>query len=429
MPETTEVENIVCDSCGTEIPQDSSHEVESDVVCDSCKNLKCKRCACCEDWFYYENMESTVDGKVCESCLSDNYFKCEGCSEWHHTDYCNYSPDDVSYCEDCFRDNYCSCEQCGETFHNDDLWFINDSAYCESCRDRYLRSCSSCGEWDEPDNFVYYEEDDVDLCSGCARERQRSAFIHDYSYCPEFIIKRLPHEKKASLTMGFELEVECEDSRVEMAKKLHEHLKTLGVEERLYFKHDGSLNNGFEIVSQPATYDWNKKNLKLHKVLEFLSTNGFTSYKKGSCGFHVHVGIGGLTADDIDKLRLFMNYCFPQILKFSRRKGKGEHFCCRESFDLNAYMRKLYQEGRYWALNTSTHKGTIEFRIFRGTLSYARIQASLQFVEAVCYWVMGISPLYFYKKTGDNIWKDFKDWCQLQGKCNKLINYLTRNGI
>lgn len=91
--------------------------------------------------------------------------------------------------------------------------------------------------------------------------------IHCHNYMPnELKFKSL--NKEDNLYMGFELEIEREidntdDDEYEILKRkaidLQKFLNKETKENLFYFKEDGSLNYGFEIVSHPMTYKYIKK--------------------------------------------------------------------------------------------------------------------------------------------------------------------------
>ena len=70
-------------------------------------------------------------------------------------------------------------------------------------------------------------------------------------------------------------------------------------------KHDGSLNNGFEIVSAPATISALKEGWT--KFCEANYSDQLSSWHTGTCGMHIHVDRTSLTPLEIGKLLVFVN--------------------------------------------------------------------------------------------------------------------------
>ena len=61
------------------------------------------------------------------------------------------------------------------------------------------------------------------------------------------------------------------------------------VEEHIYIKEDGSLSDGFEIVSYPMTLDYHKNNMNWWEVMKKALRMGYYSHQSGTAGLHIHV--------------------------------------------------------------------------------------------------------------------------------------------
>lgn len=204
------------------------------------------------------------------------------------------------------------------------------------------------------------------------------------------------------LKFGFELETqvrdECRhmDAHNEVAKKIRASMRNLG----LCFQTDGSICNGFEIVSQPMTYNFIKENKgKLEKMLNILAENGYSSHDGGKCGLHIHFSRNyfGDTSEEQDKnirkLILFTETFKDEISRFSRRTNF--HYCRftsdRYQEDNGAIASRYLKSSkvlkdmngsmnRYQVINNE-NTNTIEIRIFRGTLKYETLMSTLEFVN------------------------------------------------
>ena len=120
---------------------------------------------------------------------------------------------------------------------------------------------------------------------------------------------------------------------------------------------------------------------------------GYTSHQSGTCGLHVHVNRSSLgdtywKQDDTIARILFLAETFcHELLRFSRRtQYQLDRWAARygrkeEPQDVLRSAKGSYN--RYTCVNL-TPSQTIEFRIFRGTLKYSTIIATLQLVEAIC---------------------------------------------
>ena len=156
--------------------------------------------------------------------------------------------------------------------------------------------------------------------------------------------------------------------------------------------HDGSLNNGFEIVSHPQSFKYILKNQdKFKSVVEKLSEWGFKSHDTETCGLHFHV-TRPTNEDIIDKIWLVMETYKEELIKFSRRKYEkltrwssflSDKGVSEEETKALYYIKKAKGNfDRYMALNLTNSK-TIEFRIFKGTLNFSTFMASVELVNNI----------------------------------------------
>jgi hypothetical protein len=87
--------------------------------------------------------------------------------------------------------------------------------------------------------------------------------------------------------MGVELEFDCGGENNENAKSLLDIANKNG--EHIYCKHDGSLNEGFEIVSHPMTLDYHLHEMKWCEVMEEALSLDYLSHNTSTCSLHIHV--------------------------------------------------------------------------------------------------------------------------------------------
>lgn len=301
------------------------------------------------------------------------------------------SIDGETYCDRCATDyyeenggeeNFIFCNSCEETVHVHNSSYYDGEQYCDSCIDSHVYTCNDCGldQWDGNEHDCSDDEDDESL-------------IHNYSYRPTpfFFGKGQYH-------FGFELEVEAMgNGRYDGATLVQ---STLGG--HAYLKDDGSLNDGFEIVTHPHTlenyhkeFDWG--------VLDRLKNRGYRSWNTRTCGLHVHVsrtafgkgedpwkfGIDPTLRSQLilqkqaHELR-FMKLVYDNQRQVERIAGRSENRYATFE-DKGHLVRKLkngYQSnGRYSAINTE-NDDTIEVRVFKGSLRKERVLSAVEFVHA-----------------------------------------------
>ena len=391
-----------------------------------------EKCCKCES----QGVHQFEDRAYCEEHYRHYIKKCHKCEELFEKSDGIKSEDGDWYCEDCYYDNYFHCAHCDCEQNIDDGLVYDGDRYCSECFYERFGLCDGCSASFRQDDLRYSEEDDQYYCSECYEHEEGSNHIHDYGYRPDAEFKKLKWED--NLYMGIELEVQNFDNSVrEVTDKLVDFLTKEGIEKHFYLKHDGSIGDeGFEIVTHPFTVQYGNKNLKIYKILNWLKRHKFSSHESGKCGLHIHLNKEFFTDLDITKLRIFFSKNKEHIHKFSKREldssGHYNHFCQYEEFNLSKFINNEEPEGRYWAINTHhSSRETIEIRVFRGTLSYDRFLASIQFAHAIANFVKihGITSfLYGEREYKNNSWKMFTDWAKSE-KYNHLVSYLEKEKI
>ena len=297
--------------------------------------------------------------------------------------------DDV-LCERCANEETVICSRCGERVCRDDNAGDENTPLCQPCYDRHYTSCERCVHIIHVDD-AYYEDDDEDapLCYDCHTHARRNKMIEDYYYKPEPLFRG-----DGSRYFGVELEIDGAGEDDTSARKIMEIANGNGLE-NLYCKHDGSLDDGFEMVTHPMTLEYHMKEMPWAKILREAIHLGYTSHQANTCGLHVHVNRNAFgnteEAQDtvIARILYFFEKNWEELLKFSRRTPRQlERWATRYGYkdqpkELLDHAKKGYHGGRYTSVNL-TNTDTIEFRIFRGTLKYNTLIATLQLLDRIC---------------------------------------------
>lgn len=262
----------------------------------------------------------------------------------------------------------------------------------------------------------YYDEDDNDSGYCCNS-------INSYSHkpTPEFY-------GVGNWLSGVELEVDKGSDKCCTAS---------GVKSRLpyvYCKEDGSLSNGFEIVSHPASLDYHKSQ-NWQDTFQYLVDCGFRSHNTTTCGLHVHVNrdFFGDTSDAQDlgimKVLYFVEKFWDNVVIISRRKREqleqwANRYGLRNGETPDELIQKAKRDGaRYRAINLG-NRNTIEFRIFRGTLKYSTFIATLEFVHAVTHYCADTTPQDLMLGS----WDDFTNYVEMNNY-DSLVTYLREKGL
>lgn len=291
-------------------------------------------------------------------------------------------------CPDCLQAATTFCVHCGERIWTDENAGDRDTPLCQSCSDRFYTTCSRCGR---PilENDAYYDDEDDPYCFDCHTRYCSHSGIHDYYFKPDPIFYGA-----GPRFMGVELEIDGageDDSNADRLIGLSE-FDGMG---RIYCKHDGSLDDGFEIVSHPMTLDYHLNEMPWGDILSRAVSMGYTSHQARTCGLHVHVSrnaFGETEAQQdavIARILYFFEKHWEELLKFSRRTPRQlEQWASRYGYkerpqDILEHAKKGGHGGRYTCVNL-TNSATIEFRMFRGTLKLNTLLATLQLLDRVC---------------------------------------------
>ena len=177
--------------------------------------------------------------------------------------------------------------------------------------------------------------------------------------------------------LGVELEMEMNDygKKNLVYKELHRLLHT---NKNFVLERDGSLNYGFELITQPHTYE---KLLKTLKVVEEIPN---VSAKSSRCGMHVHISKKAFKEElEQGTLILICMHLQNYFKKFSERKSydfcrlylRGATFS-----DIDSWNRVFSNRSERRMFVNLTNDNTIEFRIFQGSTDYKNIVANVQMV-------------------------------------------------
>lgn len=205
--------------------------------------------------------------------------------------------------------------------------------------------------------------------------------IKEYNYSPPLTFYKV--DKKEELFMGLEIEVDKGGHDGEKAKVVYDIIG----DNHCHIVHDGSLDDGFEIVTQPCTIEYHKT-LLYEEMFKSLQSMGFK--ESPTTGLHVHINRNffGSNNSEVDlniaKILQLVNNHWEYIKIVARRQNSRY---AKQFKDSSSFMR-LYssslQEGKYCCVNLM-HKNTIEFRMFAGTLSYFNLMATLEFIRNLAY--------------------------------------------
>jgi len=257
--------------------------------------------------------------------------------------------------------------------------------YCPRCLDAITAICHICGT--RIPLTHNHGTEDVPLCEKCLHTRNHAG-IEDYCYKPRPIFYG-----KGPRYFGVELEI---DDGGESDSNANEIMSAANSEcEYIYCKHDGSLDDGIEIVTHPMSLDYHMNVMPWPEIVRKARDLDYLSHKAGTCGLHIHVSRAAFGETEqhqdaaIARVLYFFEKHWEELLKFSRRTQKqlndwaSRYGYKAEPKDILDHAKSGGGRGRYTAVNL-TNTDTVEFRLFRGTLKLNTILATLQLLDRIC---------------------------------------------
>lgn len=318
---------------------------------------------------------------------------CSVCGKELDKDDAYYDPDGGYICEDCHSTNVSVCDDCQCEYWNHEMTEVadrNGRHVCVDCLPSYYQ-CPDCGRY-----FSHlHEGQGGNYCNECVqnhplplvdRDNPIVGYHNHHSRAPIFFKtdadENMPY-------FGVELEVDTRDGYPDNNEIACDILDVMPVN-FIYFETDGSLDNGFENITQPATLAYHEsigRNYK--KMFTRIRRGGLRSHQTKTCGMHVHFNRDFFNPDEeeacVARLLYMVENFWDNIAIFSRRSRETIERWARKYNDDPNKVAKDWKNGdfcyeRYHAVNL-TNYNTIEFRMFRGTLKYNTFIATLQFCQ------------------------------------------------
>jgi len=252
--------------------------------------------------------------------------------------------------------------------------------------------------WLTPEQFFHdgnvYNRAEVDIveCRTCGHESvseltvdgvchhclDASYKIHNYSTRVEQMLKfKATRVRPNTVYLGCELEYETNNrnrAQIGVGKLMHGHA---------LMKSDGSIHNGFEIVTCPATLD-----IHLEIFKKFYDSIPPDLKIEKNVGMHVHVSRKPLSQLTIGKLTEFLNRLDNKQF-IAHIAGRIDNNYARMNDERTVTFPWKHRNGgdRYNALNLN-NSNTVEVRLFATPMNYKEFATRLQFVQALVDYCM-----------------------------------------
>ena len=355
--------------------------------------------------------------------MEQQTFVCNECHREHSISELN-EVKELQLCHSCYMWLTVECEYCGERFLADEMHPGTD--ICEHCYENHYVTCSHCGELIEYDSSHCI--DGYFYCNYCYEDKfHNSIVIKNYGYKPEPIFYG-----NGNRYFGVELEIDKGGYDHDNAGAIQDIANEDA--EHMYIKQDGSLNDGFELVSHPMTLDYHMRKMPWNDVMDKALDLGYLSHKTTTCGIHIHVdrislGDNREEQDEvIARIMYFVEHNWDKVLRFSRRtqfqlERWANRYGCKSAPKEIMDEAKKGCQGRYVCINIMNYH-TVEFRVFRGTLKYNTFIAALQFVDTICDAAFSMSDEQIQKFT----WDKYLETLNTDDH-KELLTYLNERGI
>lgn len=305
-------------------------------------------------------------------------FICNDCEKYEWDDHATSDWNDDYICRTCVS-GYRYSDYYDAYVHREDYRRAIDSSGDEC----YISSEDCNFEYsDHYDCYVHddYNGDDDDYDSD--NHHSSSTLFRGYHDSKRYQIPIDSDWTKANNNryFGVELEVESKVDRHGKIDLLHAILnKSEGLGKRCFFESDGSLSNGFEIITQPMGLDMHQDWWKW--LLESNLISGLRSHNTSTCGLHIHVSRNGLEELQLNKMITFVNHPDNAQLMMSIARRYDAGYCHIKQKTVQTAQEDV---DRYDAVNVCTSgQKTVEFRLFKGTLRYESVMAAIQFVNSL----------------------------------------------
>lgn len=289
---------------------------------------------------------------------------CDECGKKCTTLYTLYNGKSV--CRQCFKTfykNYYLCSDCNKYYPREFLTpiFDNDNQLmCHECMQRNkVLHCEWCGS--------YF----IDRC-------RCNIPIYDYNERPDMIFFTEPENRK---TIGVEWEIDTHRYSDSLFRICHRVLST--TKGHSFFKRDGSLSRGIEVVSYPHSEQEFLK-LPFKDLFKIIKEEKFTRFD--TCGLHFHFSREWFTDNTtIAKIIAFTEKHKNYIYKISKRTSKSRFKRYSDFYNMvltsESFVNEFIQMPlpRYHAINL-TNKDTVEFRFFAAAKSSKRLFDCFKFL-------------------------------------------------
>jgi hypothetical protein len=372
--------HILCPTCGEFTRPDDLKIVGKSLVCPECAN---------------DIVTSWISGEPIPRRAARKINTHEGTkyvywSEW--ADEILYPDDDPEYA------------------YKEGVMFVDGHLFTEAYVNEKLESgeyikCSRCGNIFPASNVI--ETDDGEyICNNCMDD-----YIGEYHSSP--VTTFISSDEKSMRLFGNEPFFGVEHELGYVGRENNKLAYTLTNKFNRHCEHDSSVPKGFEVISQPMTFDrWKNENMAEYMAL--LKENGYDD--SDETGIHVHISTQNLNKHGIAEICQFVYENYNALIKFGRRNpdvtGYFQYINLTDPFLNDEFIIDTNNSSRYHAVNTRhLDEKNIELRFFASTNDESHFWAILEF----CY------CLEKSAEKGSVNWDTITQIAEEDGRCENFL--------
>lgn len=354
-------------------------------------------CSSVFGYYYNPSFDTTKELIWFKEGYTNKYTeRCSHCGNRHNIAYTDTRYKVIngnSYCEDCvIRMNFGVCDITGNEGFRKHIKFS-----CDKDRKEVLEKLGYRGDKEELDvsSDLCYNKN-VQICNRCG-----SAFIYTgrTGWCGDcqkgeiksysdksFVFMNLRGEQNVKTHFGFELETELDGDTFRTVYNINDKLNDL-----IKIKGDGSLDSGFEIVSNALSFKkfMSVKN-RFDDAFKKALQDGCYSQKARTTGLHIHISRDGFR--DCEHLAKFCQawYLNKNFTRYVAQRDFGQYrewdtFIERDrkfflKF-LDGHKKRVHDRHYRYRIVNLNNEDTVELRMFKGILSIDYLSNVIELCE------------------------------------------------
>jgi hypothetical protein len=273
-------------------------------------------------------------------------------------------------CDECRSERLSYCQHC-DTF---------GTTACNRCQPKGYTRCTGCGTF-VPDELKkkMFSRMFENKCKSCElKQLNRSDGVYSYNFKPHRYNFLSSKNEKSPTFLGFELEMELKQN---ISRSVAYQFNN----DYHYTKHDGSLSNGFEIVTHPMSISWIKENRHVFENIYTFVPKVFYP-DPSTCGLHVHISRNAFE----NSLKLYKalrfivdEYDFFYEISGRVDRDRFERYCAKnERIKSSARMQIVERtDETHHEIFSLCNKHTVELRSFGPANSVDRFMVIVEFVD------------------------------------------------